>query len=323
MSGDLPARPAPAPPSARRRVAAAFAAGLLLLGLAASAAGLARGRLVRALADGPPPADSFLLPAPAAARFLSARFTEAAADFIWTRILVYYGERHVARREPRHLHDYLDAMVGLDPYFRTPYTWGGYAVPFASHTGAPTPEAMAFAVRLLRLGLARFPDDPELHGILGYDLYYELPRWVHDPETVLRARVEGAEHIRRQAALGGGPDWIGLSAASALEDLNLSDLAARHLEESAWASADPEIRRQILIRLARLRADFDVEAVRRGTEALFGAARERMPYVSPGFFLLLQPPLDAARMDQGLPPRPWIEDRPVPARSVREGAVAR
>lgn len=295
-------------PSSRRVLrAATLLFALFFLGLAAA---WARLPLRIWTVGAPPPSDVFVLPAPGAARILAAGFTEAAADAVWARSLVYHGEKFAKKLDPQNLHAYLDALTTLDPMFRSPYAWSGYAVPFAHWSGVPQPADIDYAVRLLRLGLDRFPNDPELHGILGYQLYYELPRWVKDPETVLRAKVEGAEHLRRQAQLGGGPPWLVLSAATALEKLNLDDLAARHLEQSAYAIEDPDLRAQVLARLARLRSSVDVEALRVAADTLLGVARARLPWVSAGQFLLLVDPEAQARMAEGLNPAPFVEDRP-------------
>jgi hypothetical protein len=223
-------------------------------------------------------------------------------------MLVYYGERTARRRDPQYLHAYAEALVTLDPQFRAPYVWAGFAVPFASPTGVPRPVDVEYAVRLMRLGLARFPDDAELYGSLGYDLYYELPRWISDPQAVLRAKVEGAECLRRQAALGGGPPWLALAAATAFEQLNLDDLAARHLEGAVYGVGDDDLRARILERLALLRAHADVEQVRRAALTLTGVAAERMPYLPEMMFLLLSSAGAQARMAEGLVPGPFVED---------------
>jgi len=295
------------PPARRVLRRIALLAALFFLGLASA---WARLELRLRIAGAPPPSDVFVLPAPGAARMLAAGFTEAAADAVWARSLVYHGEKFAKKLDPKNLHAYLDALTTLDPMFRSPYAWSGYAVPFAHWSGVPQPADLDYAVRLLRLGLDRFPNDPELHGILGYQLYYELPRWVKDPEVVLRARVEGAEHLRRQAQLGGGPPWLVLSAATALEKLNLDDLAARHLEQSAYAIDDPDLRAQVLARLARLRSSADVEATRVAAETLLGVVRDRLPWLTANQVLLLSDPESQARMAAGLNPEPFLEDRP-------------
>ncbi|MBN1772965.1 MAG: hypothetical protein JXB32_16975 [Deltaproteobacteria bacterium] len=295
------------PPTRRVLRLATLLFALFFLGLAAA---WARFELRLQLAGSPPPSDVFVLPAPGAARMLAAGFTEAAADAVWARSLVYHGEKFAKKLDSKNLHAYLDALTTLDPMFRSPYAWSGYAVVFAHWSGIPQPADLDYAVRLLRLGLERFPDDPELHGILGYQLYYELPRWVKDPELLLRAKVEGAEHIRRQAQLGGGPPWLVLSAATALEKLNLDDLAARHLEQSAHAVDDPELRAQVLDRLARLRSSVDLDAMRVAGDTLFGVARRRLPWVSGNQFLMLSSPEAQARMAEGLMPEPFVEDSP-------------
>jgi hypothetical protein len=258
-------------------------------------------------AGSPPRAEVFVLPVPAASRLLAAGYTEAVADFLWTRTLVYHGEHFTKHLDPTYLHAYMDALINLDPYFRSAYAWGGYAIVFAHYSGIPQPEDLLYTANLLRQGLRRFPDDAELHGILGYDLFYELPQWIKDPDLVARSKIEGAEHLRLEAVLGGGPPWLVLSAATALEQVNLDDLAARHLEESVQTVDDPDLRRLILQRLARLRANIDTESIRLAIDALVGTAAERFPYLSPGVYLLLSSSEAQAHLAVGLRAPPFVE----------------
>jgi hypothetical protein len=292
--------------------AVGIAAALFFLALAA---GWARFFVRGQLAGAPRASGVFLMPAPAAARLLTAKYTEAAADVVWTQTLVYHGGQFEKQLEPRYLHAYVDALTTLDPYFRAPYNWGGFAITFAHFSGVPQPADVLFAVDLLRGGLARFPDDAELNGTLGYILYYELPRWIDDPEVVLRSKVEGAEYLRKQARLGGGPPWMALSAATALEKLNLDDLAAQLLEESALSVGDPTVRPLIMARLARLRADADIELLRQAVDTLAGTAMREAPYLPLIPFLLLSSPQAQARMAEGLvPDDPWSLSRPASRR---------
>jgi len=265
--------------------------------------GLARLELRVARAGSPPPSDTFVLPSPGASRMLAAGYTEAVADIVWTRLLVYYGSQTSQKRDPEFMSSYVEAITSLDPFFRAPYAWAGYAIPLAT-TGWINPENVEAGIRFLRAGVARFPDDSDLHGMLGYNLFYELPRWIDDDRRVLRAKVEGAEHLRAEAALGGGAPWMALAATRALEQVNLDDVAARHLEESAYATDDPVLRRRILVRLAQLRSNADVGSIERAAATVEKLWKERMPCLTPGMFLLLNSPEAQAQMSEGLVPPP-------------------
>ena len=271
------------------------------LGIVAVLGLLARLELHVARSGAPPPADTFVLPSPAAVRALAAGYTEAAADVVWTRMLVYYGSQTAQRRDPKFMAAYADAIASLDPYFGAPYAWAGHAIPLAT-TGFINPDNVETGIRFLRAGVARFPDDPELHGMLGYNLFYELPRWIDDDERIVRARLQGAEQLRIEAALGGGAPWMVFSATRALEKVNLDDLAARHLEESAWATDDPQLRQRILARLAELRSNVDVQGIEGAAATLGRAWKERFPYLPQDMFLLLSTPEEQAQMSNALPP---------------------
>jgi hypothetical protein len=288
------------PPSRRVLAAAIVAVGLFATVVAGF---LARLELRVACSEALPSAGSFVLPAPDAARLIASRYTEVVADIVWTRMLVYYGAQTGMSRDPKYMSAYAEAVTSLDPYFRAPYAWAGYAIPLATNNWI-SPDNVESGIRFLRAGVARFPDDADLHGMLGYNLFYELPRWINDDARIVRARIEGAEHLRAEAALGGGAPWMALAATRAMEEVNLNDLAARHLEESAYATDDPELRQRILNRLAQFRADADVKGIARAANTLDHYWRERTPFLTDGMLLLLSSPEAQARMAEGLvPPR--------------------
>ena len=255
----------------------------------------------------PRPTAAFVVPEPGAARLIAAKYDEAAADVVWTRLLVYYGAETLATRDPEFAASYVRSITSLDPMFRAPYAWSGYAIPLGT-TNYVSAENVEAAIRILRNAVFRFPYDAELHGMLGYNLFNELPRWITDGDRILRAKMEGAQHLAAQASLSHTVDWTTLAAAAALRDVNMDDLAAKQLEDAAFTTDDPVLRERILWRLSQLQAGTDMEAISRATATLEAFQKIRAPGVPESLFLLLSPRDAGDAMSRGDVPPPWPED---------------
>src|SRR5688572_25124694 len=92
---------------------------------------------------------------------LSAGFRAAAADLIWCRSLVYFGEQLIQRGAVKYAFDYTDAVLALDPDFRAAYEWIATATLYK-----PTDVAFADGQRAatyLKRALVRWPNDGQLH----------------------------------------------------------------------------------------------------------------------------------------------------------------
>src|SRR4051812_14264963 len=50
---------------------------------------------------------------------MSLGYTSALADLLWCRTLIYFGEEIGARGAVRHLFQYTDAVLALDPDYRS------------------------------------------------------------------------------------------------------------------------------------------------------------------------------------------------------------
>ena len=147
-----------------------IAAGLLCLGFLLvfwlhNAAVRGRDRL-------PPEQDLHYLPEPTAMRAMSLGHTELAADLVWIRQIIYFGDEFTKRGDFRFLDRYLRTALALDPNFRRLYAWAGisYSASGVQVTNAVIRQSNEF----LEMGLKRFPNDWELNFRLGVNYIHEL-----------------------------------------------------------------------------------------------------------------------------------------------------
>lgn len=198
--------------------------------------------------------DQYYLPRPEWLALVSLGHTEALADALWMRLLIYYGEEIVHRGDETHLFDYADAILTLDPDFLPVYRRVGTLAIYGATSR--TPEEIERSVALMERGAERFPDDGPLQWTLGATLAFELaPLYgTQQPELARQARERAAPYLVRGAELGAAPPYASLSNAALLERVGRAEEAARHLEEMYALTDDESLRAQMAQQIESLRS---------------------------------------------------------------------
>ena len=231
--------------------------------------------------------DIYYLPPPRWLSTLSLGWDEALADLLWIRALVYFGEELKQRGQVRHVFDYAEAIVTLDPYFLRAYRWVGTTGMYRpTHVSV---EDVRRAVSYLERATAVFPDHGELAWDTGASLAYELAPLIEDSDEKARIRARGVEHMMTATRLGAAPPWQVLTNTTHLLRLGQTDAAIRHLEEMYATTSDPSVRSEIEARLTQLRSAAHAEAVRGAWRELEEERRRNYPYLDPTLYLLVGP----------------------------------
>lgn len=237
--------------------------------------------------------DIYYLPPPDWLEVMSLGYRRALADLIWLRALVYFGDEFMNEGEVKHVHNYGESMLKLDPDFRRVYSWVGVAGVYTPK-GSP-PEFIEQAVDVLRRGVERFPDDGELAWDAGATIMYELlPHLPKDEPSRARLEAEGNEHMMAAARLGAGPDWLVITNATALRKLGENDRELRHLEEMYALVRDPEVKAEIEVRLSQLRDEAYAEAFRRANEEFEERRIAEFPYMPSGLYFFVADPIESS-----------------------------
>ena len=238
--------------------------------------------------------DIYYLPPPNWLQVMSLGYRRALADLIWLRALIYFGDEFENRGAVKHVFNYGDSMLALDPDFRRVYRWVGVAGVYTP-TGSP-PEFIERAVDVLRRGVEHFPDDGQLAWDAGATIAYELlPNLPKDDPRRGRLEAEANDYMLAAARLGAGPPWLVLTNATSLRKLGEKDRELRHLEEMYAIVRDPRVKSQIEIRLSQLRSEAYAEAFRRANEEFDQRRREEFPYLPPTLYLFVADPIEAAQ----------------------------
>jgi tetratricopeptide (TPR) repeat protein len=240
--------------------------------------------------------DRYYLPPASWLPLLSAGFGAALADLIWCRSLVYFGEELAHRGQVKFAFEYTDAVLALDPDFRSAYAWISTAVLYRP-TDISYDDGLR-ATSYLKRALARWPNDGELHWRYGSVLRFELAPLLEEGPKKERLIALSAPHLATAASLGAGPAWLSLNSAALLERVGKKEQAIRHLEEVYGTVQDDATKQRIEAQLASLRSQAFVEAMRTANQEFEDARREAYPYVSASLFLLLGERQDKLRRNQ-------------------------
>lgn len=238
--------------------------------------------------------DIYYLPPPHWLQVMSLGYRRALADLIWLRALIYFGDEFENRGAVKHVFNYGDSMLALDPDFRRVYEWVGVAGVYTP-TGSP-PELIERAIDVLRRGVERFPDDGELAWDTGATITYELlPNLPKDDPRRERLEAEGNEYMLAAARRGAGPPWLVLTNATSLRKLGEKERELRHLEEMYAIVRDPTVKAQIEARLSQLRDEAYAEAFRRANQEFEQRRQEDFPYLPPALYFFVADPIEATR----------------------------
>jgi hypothetical protein len=266
--------------AARALLALAAAATLYLLALGAHQ------RLSLARATWPKLEERVAVPPPATMRVLAGGFNEALADFYWARTLVYYGGGMAQGSSLRDVDGLLALVNALDPKFRRPYVWGAYATTFRQSTLRA--DEVRASIAVLERGIEAFPQDWELHWILGLRYYLDLK--VDDPAEQRALKEKGVAHIETAMRSPKAPANIATLAASLRTQLGQKERALRELREMILNTEDERARAELLDRYRAMASEGTAEELAREGKAFEARWTATLPYAPPSLFVLVGAP---------------------------------
>ncbi len=240
--------------------------------------------------------DRYYLPPADWLRVFSLGYNEAAADFVWIKTIVYFGDialkdwgRGQQTPVDNFTMNYMRTAAELDPKFRAIYSRGGVLTLY--HRGEITEQSVKLAIEVFELGTKQFPNDGEITFHLGFMHYYEmepfLPRQKNHP-TRRHFKERGAYLLSKAALMPNAPQYASVLSSTLLYRLGLNNLVIEHLKALLITETNPDIRRTLAFQLKRelgKAAKRDIEL----TDRIQAEWRREMPYVPFDLFLILNP----------------------------------
>jgi len=188
--------------------------------------------------------DDVLLRSGKLVRIMSLEYGPLMADIYWTRVVQYYGNKHVRGQAKLDLlWPLLDVTTTLDPNLIVAYRFGAMFLSQAPPAGAGRPDQ---AVDLIRRGIQANPDYWRLYEDLGFVYYFDLK----DYQKAAEAFLEGSKKPNAQV-------WMKVMAAKIAaegESFSTSMFLWKDIYES---TSDPMIKENALQRLKLLKAQED------------------------------------------------------------------
>src|SRR5256886_1534778 len=118
--------------------------------------------------------DDVLLRSGKLVKVMSLEYAPLLADIYWTRVVQYYGNKHVRGQVNLELlWPLLDITTTLDPNLLISYRFGAMFLSQAAPAGAGRPD---LAVQLIQRRIPANPDYWRLYEDLGFVYYFDLKR---------------------------------------------------------------------------------------------------------------------------------------------------
>jgi hypothetical protein len=177
---------------------------------------------------------------------MSLEYAPLAADLYWTRVVQYYGNKHVTGQTNLELlWPLLDVTTTLDPNLIVAYRFGSMFLSDSPPRGAGQPQ---LGIELLRRGIRANPEYWRFYEDLGSIYYFDL----QDYPKAAAAFLEGSKKP-------GAMIWMKTFAARISEKGESLETSAMLWSEVYNSTNDPNIKKNAELHLKLLRARADCE----------------------------------------------------------------
>jgi tetratricopeptide (TPR) repeat protein len=188
--------------------------------------------------------DDMLLRSGKLMKVMSLEYAPLMADIYWTRVVQYYGNKHVrGQANLELLWPLLDITTTLDPNLLVAYRFGGMFLSQRAPTGAGRPD---LAVKLIQRGILANPEYWRLYEDLGFVYYFDLK----DYQKASEAFLEGSKKPDAQV-------WMKVMAAKIATEGASYETSVFLWKDIYETSKDPEIKENAQMHLKLLRVQED------------------------------------------------------------------
>jgi hypothetical protein len=275
----------------RRPAAGSLWVTLLLLAFVAGVARL-QPRLASETASIKEREDVYLFPPPAELKVATMGYIAATTDLLWAKLLVEYGIHWSEHRPFPDLNRYLDAIVALDPRYKTFYEFVDTMLVFRPVHG--TEEDARAARAYLERGLAELPYDPDLWVHYGQFIAFLAPSWLTSDAERDRWREEGATALVHAADLGADIDKTLVGSTMLSRRFGENDAAIRALTRAYALAEDEPTRAEIRAKLEVLHANQQRDTAESVIDGVENRWRQDYPFLTRDAFMLMGPVIDPA-----------------------------
>jgi tetratricopeptide (TPR) repeat protein len=188
--------------------------------------------------------DDVLLRSGKLVKVMSLEYAPLLADIYWTRVVQYYGNKHVrGQANLELLWPLLDITTTLDPNLLISYRFGAMFLSQAAPTGAGRPD---LAVKLIERGIQANPEQWRLYEDLGFVYYFDLK----DYQKASAAFLEGSKRPNAQV-------WMKVMAARVAAEGESYETSMFLWKDIYDSTADPAVKKNALQHMQLLKVNED------------------------------------------------------------------
>ena len=188
--------------------------------------------------------DEVLLRSAKLVKAMSLEYAPLLADIYWTRVVQYYGNKHLrGQANLELLWPLLDITTTLDPNLVIAYRFGAIFLSPPAPGGAGRPD---LAVQLIQRGIQANPEYWRLYEDLGFVYYFDLK----DYQKASAAFLEGSKNPNALV-------WMKIMAARVAAEGESFETSMFLWKDIYDTSADPSVKKNALMNLQLLRVKED------------------------------------------------------------------
>src|ERR1700716_3894442 len=188
--------------------------------------------------------DQMMLRSSKLVKVMSLEYAPLIADIYWTRVVQYYGNKHVrGQANLELLWPLLDITTTLDPNLLISYRFGAMFLSQAAPAGAGRPD---LAVQLIRRGIHANPDYWRFYEDLGFVYYFDLK----DYQNASAAFLEGSKKPNAQF-------WMKVMAAKVAAEGESFATSMFLWKDIYDSTSDPSVKKNALLHLQLLKVRED------------------------------------------------------------------
>ena len=192
--------------------------------------------------------DDILLRSGKLMKVMSLEYAPLMADIYWTRVVQYYGNKHVRGQANLDLlWPLLDITTTLDANLLVAYRFGALFLSQAAPAGAGRPD---LAVELIQRGIKANPEYWRLYEDLGFVYYFDLKDYPKASEAFL----EGSKKPNAQI-------WMKVMAAKIAAEGESFSTSVFLWQDIYQSASDPSVKKNALLHLQLLKAKEDCKQI--------------------------------------------------------------
>lgn len=192
--------------------------------------------------------DDILLSSGKLIRMMSLEYAPLMADFYWTRVVQFYGNKHVrGDANLELLWPLLHITTTLDPNLLPAYRFGAIFLSQHAPAGAGRPD---LAVQLIQHGIKANPDYWRLYEDLGFVYYFDLKDYAKASDAFLQGS-------KNPQAL----KWMEVMAAKIAAEGESYEISSYLWNDIYTTATDPQIKENAKIHVQLLKAQEDCRQI--------------------------------------------------------------